>query len=173
MTSMTLPKSLLIFTLFRKLPIAFFPVLCFGFALTSCDDSILYEQRHRIDNSSWKSTDTLLFAFTVTDTVQAYDFGFNIRNTTSYPFQNLYLFLTAWYPDDTWSRDTAECILAAPDGQWYGKGNGKLRDSYFVFRKGVKFRRAGSYTVGVNQAMRVDNLEGVSDIGIRIVKSGN
>ena len=167
------PKSLLIHTLLRKLPAVLLPVLFLGLALASCDRSILYEQRHHVDNSTWNSADTLFFDFNVTDTVQAYDFGFNIRNTTSYPFQNLYIFLTAWYPDGTWSRDTAECILAAPDGEWLGKGNGKIRDSYFGFQKGVHFRRTGNYKLGINQAMRADDLEGISDIGIRIVKSGN
>jgi len=133
----------------------------------------MYEELQHIDKSQWKASDTILFHFTVTDTTQPYDFGFNIRNTTAYDYQNLYLFITAWYPGGTWSRDTAECILAATDGRWYGKGMGKIKDSQFVFRKGVRFRRPGNYTVGVNQAMRKELLEGISDIGIRIVKTAN
>ena len=138
----------------------------------ACDRSVFYEELKHIDGTKWKASDTLLFRFTVTDTLQPYDLSFSVRNTTTYQFQNLYLFITAWYPDHTWSRDTAECILAAPDGKWYGKGNGKLRDSDFLFRKEVKFRRAGEYTIGVNQAMRIENLSGISDIGIRLTKSG-
>ena len=139
---------------------------------SSCDRSVFYEELKHVEGSEWKADDTLLFRFTITDTLQPYDLSFSVRNTTTYQFQNLYLFITAWYPDHTWSRDTAECILAAPDGKWYGKGNGKIRDSQFLFRKEVKFRRAGEYTIGVNQAMRIEELPGISDIGIRLQKSG-
>jgi gliding motility-associated lipoprotein GldH len=139
----------------------------------ACDNSIMHEELHHIEKSQWKATDTVFFHFTVTDTTKPYDFGFNIRNTTSYDYQNLYLFITAWYPGGTWSRDTAECILSAPDGKWYGKGMGKIKDSRFVFRKGVRFRRLGNYTIGVNQAMRIELLQGISDVGIRIVKTSN
>lgn len=146
--------------------------LVFLTLFTSCDRSVFYEELKHVEKTEWKAADTLLFKFSITDTLQPYDLSFSVRNTTSYQFQNLYLFITAWYPDRTWSRDTAECILAAPDGKWYGKGNGKIRDAHFLFRKEVKFRRAGEYTIGVNQAMRTDNLPGISDIGIRLVKSG-
>lgn len=139
----------------------------------ACDKSILYEENKHIPNAEWKAGDTVFFSFDIADTVQAYDFGFNVRNTTAYTYQNLFLFITAWYPDGNWSRDTTECILAAPDGKWYGKGSGKLRDSQFLFRKGVHFRRSGHYTIGVNQAMRTDNLKGINDIGIKLIKSGN
>lgn len=140
---------------------------------TACDNSVLYEETQHIEKGLWKSSDTLLFHFTITDTLQPYDFGFNVRNTTSYDFQNLYLFISAWYPGGTWSRDTAECILSASDGRWLGKGMGKIKDSRFVFRKGVRFRRTGNYTIGVNQAMRKEILPGISDIGIRISKTAN
>lgn len=151
--------------------IAFFVlIVCIA---SSCDKSIMFEELHHIDKANWKASDTLFFHFTVTDTTKPYDFGFDIRNTTSYDYQNLYLFITAWYPGGTWSRDTAECLLAASDGKWYGKGMGKIKDSRFVFRKGVRFRKSGNYIIGVNQAMRKENLEGISDIGIRISKTDN
>lgn len=147
--------------------------LSITFLLSSCDNSIQYEENQHINDASWKANDTLFFTFDIKDTLTAYDFGFNVRNTTSYSYQNLYLFITAYYPNGSWSRDTAECLLAAPDGQWLGKGNGKIRDSQYIFRKSVHFRRAGKYTVAVNQAMRTETLKGISDVGIRIVKSGN
>lgn len=141
--------------------------------LTACDNSIMYEELHHIEKAQWKASDTIFFHFTVTDTAQLYDFGFNVRNTTSYDYQNLYMFITAWYPGGTWSRDTAECILAAADGKWFGKGMGKIKDSQFLFRKGVRFRRSGKYTLCVNQAMRKELLQGISDIGINIRKTVN
>jgi gliding motility-associated lipoprotein GldH len=150
-------------------------VLVTGFLLMvyACDKSVMYDESHHVKNSVWNIADTLFFEFDVVDSTIAYDFAFNIRNTTSYSYQNLFLFITARYPDGNYSRDTAECILAAPDGRWLGKGSGKLRDSQLLFRKAVHFRKSGHYIIGVTQAMRTDDLEGISDVGIRITKSGN
>jgi len=139
----------------------------------SCNNNVFYSENVHIKNNEWKASDTLFYAFESKDTLTSYDFYFEVRNTTDYDMQNLYIFITAFYPGDTYSRDTAECILAAPDGKWYGKGMGKHKDSRFLFRKGVTFRKAGNYVIAVNQAMRKEKLEGISDVGILIKKQVN
>lgn len=141
--------------------------------LTSCDNTVFHTESIHLKNDEWKANDTLFYTFNSKDTLTSYDFYFEVRNTTDYDLQNLYLFITAYYPGNTFSRDTAECILAAPDGKWYGKGMGKHKDSRFLFRKGVKFRKPGNYIIAVNQAMRKENLKGISDVGILIKKQSN
>jgi gliding motility-associated lipoprotein GldH len=150
-------------------------VLCIAIILiaTACNNEVFHTESMHIKNSEWKATDTLFYTFNSKDTLASYDFYFEIRNTTDYDMQNLYLFITALYPGNTFSRDTAECILAAPDGSWYGKGMGKHKDNRFLFRKGVRFRKPGNYVIAVNQAMRKDTLKGISDVGILIKKQAN
>lgn len=140
---------------------------------SSCDRNVFFSDTKHIRNDEWKATDTLFFTFHSADTLSTYDFYFQVRNTTDYDKQNLYFFITAFYPENTYSRDTAECILAAPDGKWYGKGMGKYRDSRFLFRKEVRFRKAGDYIIAVNQAMREEKLKGISEVGISIKKQTN
>jgi gliding motility-associated lipoprotein GldH len=139
----------------------------------ACKNDVFHSQSIHLTNSEWKASDTLFYEFNSMDTLALYNFYFEIRNTTDYDMQNLYLFITAYYPGNTFSRDTAECILAAPDGKWYGKGTGKHKDNRFLFRKGVKFRKPGNYIIAVNQAMRKENLKGISDVGILIKKQAN
>lgn len=141
------------------------------FYFTSCDSSVFHSESLQIKNDQWKANDTLFYSFVSKDSTAFYDFYFNVRNTTDYDQQNLYLFITAFYPGDTYSRDTAECILAAPDGKWYGKGMGKHKDNKFLFRKNVRFRKNGKYIIAVNQAMRFETLKGISDVGIIIKKT--
>lgn len=138
--------------------------------LAGCKNSIFHNESVHLKNNVWLASDTLFYSFISKDTLASYDFYFEIRNTTDYDMQNLYLFITAFYPGNTFSRDTAECILAAPDGKWYGKGMGKHKDSRFLFRRGVKFRKPGNYIIAVNQAMRKEKLKGISDVGILIKK---
>jgi len=140
---------------------------------TACNNEVFHNESVHLKNEEWKSADTLFYSFNSKDTLASYDFYFEIRNTTDYDMQNLYLFISAYYPGNTWSRDTAECILAAPDGKWYGKGMGKHKDNRFLFRKGVRFRKPGNYVIAVNQAMRIDKLKGISDVGILIKKQAN
>ncbi len=142
-------------------------------AATACNKDVFHNETAHLKNEVWKASDTLFYSFDSKDTLASYDFYFEIRNTTDYDMQNLYLFITAYYPGNTYSVDTAECILAAPDGSWYGKGMGKHKDNRFLFRKGVKFRKPGNYVIAVNQAMRKDTLKGISDVGILIKKQAN
>jgi len=140
---------------------------------TACNNDVFHAESIHLKNNKWKAADTLFYTFISKDTLASYDFYFEIRNTTDYDMQNLYLFITAYYPGNTYSRDTAECILAAADGKWFGKGMGKHKDNRFLFRKGVRFRKSGNYIIAVNQAMRKDTLTGISDVGILIKKQAN
>jgi gliding motility-associated lipoprotein GldH len=149
----------------------FFAAICM--LATACNNEVFHNESAHLKNEEWKAADTLFYSFDSKDTLASYNFYFEIRNTTDYDMQNLYLFITAYYPGNTWSRDTAECILAAPDGKWYGKGIGKHKDNRFLFRKGVRFRKPGNYVIAVNQAMRIDKLKGISDVGILIKKQAN
>lgn len=140
---------------------------------TACNNDVFHNESVHLKNSEWQAADTLFYNFNSKDTLASYDFYFEIRNTTDYDMQNLYLFITAYYPGNTYSRDTAECILAAADGKWLGKGMGKHKDNRFLFRKGARFRKPGNYIIAVNQAMRRDTLKGISDVGILIKKHAN
>lgn len=141
--------------------------------LFSCSSNLVFRENKHIAGEGWQPTDSVTFSFTVSDTLQPVDLFFNIRNTTAYSFQNLYFFITTVYPGGDFSRDTAECILAAPDGKWLGKGSGHTRDSKFLFRKAVRFAKPGNYKLIVNQAMRGDLLKGISDVGLIIEKPNN
>lgn len=159
-------------SVFKKRKSALLLVVAFlAVVAVSCDNSILYQEQKKIADGTWKASDTVFFQFTVNDTLNPVDFYFNLRNSTSYEYQNLYLFVTAFYPGNTYSRDTLECMLAQDDGKWLGKGSGRLRDVRFLFRKGVRFRKSGTYTIGINQAMRTEELKGIENVGISIVKN--
>jgi len=149
------------------------PIIAIIVLTAACDKSVFYSENIHLENDEWKAADTLFYSFNSEDTLTPYDFYFEVRNTTDYDMQNLYLFITAYYPGNTYSRDTAECILAAPDGKWYGKGIGKHKDNRFLFRRGVRFRKPGNYIIAVNQAMRKEDLKGISDIGILIKKQSD
>jgi len=149
------------------------PMLLAGFfllSLLSCDDHRFFEESVKIDGSQWHSDNIITFSTVISDTISAYNFSFDVRNDITYSYSNLYLFMKTIFPNGRITRDTIECMLAAYDGKWIGSGTGNLRFNRFLYQTGIRFRIPGTYQFEVEQAMRVEVLKGISDIGIRIDK---
>ena len=142
--------------------------LLVGLFLTSCNKSAFFEENQRVPSETWGQGDTLQYKVEVTDTIKYFDFYLNIRNTTDYRYRNLYLFISTKFPGGGIARDTVQCLLAAADGKWYGKGMGDIKDSRILFKKAVRFPHAGTYLIGIQQAMRENKLNGINDVGLRI-----
>jgi gliding motility-associated lipoprotein GldH len=141
--------------------------------LTSCGRDILFEQNQKIDDGSWSSKAPAVFEVSVADTLSGYDFYINVRNSGSYGYSNMYLFVVTRFPGGQVTRDTVECLMATPEGEWIGSGFGDLHDQSILFKRAVNFPQSGTYRFELIQAMREDPLEGVSDIGLRIQAMSN
>ena len=140
--------------------------------LAACDSNRFYEQYNPIADESWTTSNKQVFEVPVTDTTGLYSLFFNIRHSGSYRYRNLFVFLETTEPNGSRYRDTLECVLARPDGKWYGSGVGDLKDHRFLFKRHKALDQAGTYRFSFEQAMRVDPLEHVKDIGLRIEKEG-
>ena len=155
--------------LFRK--ISLFIILFIAFEiLNSCDSKRFYEENKRIEKRIWNNKEKIKFMVTINDIQQPYSCYINLRNSTNYPYSNIFLFLKTVFPDGKTARDTIECLLADFDGKWRGSGISDLKFNRFLFQKGIRFPQKGQYIFEIEQAMRVPDLKGISDIGIRLEK---
>jgi gliding motility-associated lipoprotein GldH len=111
---------------------------------------------------------TLAYHFTILDSLQFYTFYIDVRNTTHYPYQNLYIFFTTKFPDSTVYEDTLNCILCDAYGRWRGKGSGRIKENRFVLKSKVRFQQKGDYLFMAQQAMRDKDLKGITDFGITL-----
>jgi len=148
---------------------------CIGFmglALTfsSCDMNKFYDENMSLENDEWPKDKAMAFKIDVQDTIGTYSFFINVRNNTSYHYNNICFFLTTEFPGGGMSRDTIECLLAAKNGEWLGKGSGRYRDNRIPIRNNIRFPRSGTYTLSLHQAMREDVLKGISEAGVRLEK---
>ena len=150
-----------------------------GFALTiftlfllliSCDSNRVYDESRQIPDASWEQENILHFETEITDLESLYNFYINIRNTTDYKYSNIYFFINTSFPSGEIAHDTLECILADHRGKWLGKGFGKIKESHILFKSRFRFPQKGNYRFDVEHAMRIDTLEGIADVGIRIEK---
>jgi gliding motility-associated lipoprotein GldH len=138
--------------------------------LTSCDNNRVYESYVSVPESGWDKDSVMVFTFEVDKLDQSYDLAINIRNKVDYPNSNLWLFLEIENPSGKVERGKIECILAANNGKWLGKGWGSL---YFVrvpFKQQVRFAEEGTYRFRIRQGMRAEVLKGIYSVGLRIDK---
>lgn len=139
-------------------------------AFAACDADKFYDESLSLTGDRWPKEDALSFTVSIEDTIRPYSFYLNVRHSSSYKYNNIYFFLTTTYPGGGMSRDTIECMLAAKNGKWLGKGSGRYRDNRIWIRDNIRFPRKGEYTLRLNQAMREDVLVGISEAGIRLEK---
>ena len=139
-----------------------FALLCFG-----CGTPPVAVLERSVDETGWSSADTVLFEFNITEPGHRHDVQFGLRHNSSYPFSNLYFFLTLHYPNGRVLHDTLECPLAAPDGTWYGEGRNWI-DHRIGYKEGVQFPLSGDYSLSVVQAMRRDPVPGIAAVRLMV-----
>lgn len=144
------------------------------FLLSQCaDKNLVFEQNVVFNNSKWATTDRAVMEFNIDDTISQHNFYLNVRNTESYPYRNLYVFVKTTFPNGKFSKDTVGVILADATGKWLGSGNGYLSSSQhlsntIMYKYNKRFPLSGEYKVEIEQAMRVDTLEGIRNVGLKI-----
>lgn len=138
--------------------------------LYSCNTNIIFDQNVSLPREGWYKNNAVSFNVKINDSLDTYNFKLNIRNTTDYRYSNLYIFLITELPNGNISRDTIECILANNEGEWIGKGWGNIKENDIVLKSGLRFPITGNYKFLLQQAMRVDTLKGINDIGLSLVR---
>lgn len=136
----------------------------------SCIKKSVYEEQVSIANNTWDVHQRLSFEIPVKDTLSTNNLIINIRNTQEYPFQNIFLFIETLDPRGLSIKDTLDCPLADNEGKWLGNGLGSHYQTEFMFKRNVRFPHSGTYTIVVEQGMRKEDLEGISDVGVRVEK---
>ena len=142
--------------------------------ITSCNKNVIYSKYQTFENYDWFHKNKAVFETEITDAQSLYDVSIMVRHADSYPYSNLFVFLTTKYPDGKTTVDTLECILANGKGEWIGNGAGDIFDLTIPLKKSVRFPLAGKYSFSYEQGMRTDPLPLIMDFGMEIKKvSGN
>lgn len=153
-----------------RLTTSFFLVLL----LSACGDALVHSETRPVPGSVWDRSWKPEFTFEISDTLGQHDTYLDIRHTGSYAFSELYLFVTLKRPDGHVLLDTVQCPLSDANGRWYGEGLGFIRserfDAHILYKYGNRFPQRGRYSVTLEQAMRVEKLEGVIDVGVSVEK---
>ncbi len=149
---------------------SFVLIMTFLLLLLSCKSRVIYTNSMAMAQETWKLIDVSDFKVLITDTVNSNNVFFTIRNGSSYPFRNIFLFVTTTSPDGKKITDTLQYNLADEKGKWFGKGFGDIHELNLPYKSNVFFPLKGTYEFKIQHGMRVENLKGVYDFGLRIEK---
>jgi len=152
----------------NKYPLIF--ILASITCLLSCHRNIIYTDTHDMQDKIWKLPDAPVFEVPIKDTVTVINVIFTIRTGPSYPFRNIYLFVSTTSPNGSVITDTLQYYLADNKGNWYGKGFGDIHELSLPYKSNVFFPEKGTYRFKIQHGMRIEDLKGVYDFGLRIEK---
>lgn len=133
------------------------------FFLAACNPKEVYSEFHSIPDTVWKKDNPGIFEVDIKNAAVAYDLFIEVRNNDDYPFQNLWLFIES--PEG--SKDTINVELADIYGKWHGKGL-SLYTLSVPYKENYHYPDTGTYTYRIQQGMRQESLQGISDIGLTV-----
>lgn len=137
--------------------------------LTSCAPDHLIDVNETVPGNSWLYAKSLKTTIEIKDSTQAYQLYFKIRNTADYRYSNLYVVMRLKGNGLTKAL-RYQFKLAEPGGRWTGKGSGDLYTNTFTLLSNYRFAKPGKYELEIEQNMRDNPLEGISDLGLTVAK---
>jgi len=142
------------------------------FAGSGCRPSPQFQDHFAIPGGAWNHDYQPKFKFQIDDTAAAYQLSLLIRHTDAYPFSNIWINMDTQSPNDTtWGKMRIEIPLAAPSGQWLGRGAGEIyeqRVAITSLSKPAHFSKKGIYTIRLSHDMRRNPLPEILTIGLQL-----
>lgn len=154
----------------RRTLIRYPVILLIAIIFASCSRGLVYSDSEAMQKTTWNLMNVLSFTVPVTDTINSNNVSFTIRTGSSYPFRNIWLFVSTTSPDGRTISDTLQYILTDESGKWLGKGFGDIKELKLPYKSNVYFPLKGNYIFKVQHGMRTEDLKGVYDFGIRVEK---
>lgn len=136
----------------------------------SCGRNVVFTDSFAIPERIWTLNEKPSFDVQVSDSITANNISFLIRTGSDYPFRNIFLFVSTVLPDGKTLTDTVQYNLADDKGDWYGKGFGDIHSLSLPYKSNIYFPLKGTYQFKIQHGMRIEDLEGVYDIGLRVEK---
>ena len=138
----------------------------------SCQDRNRINQYKNFEEQKWHTDSIVKFNYFIDDSLANYIVKLNIRHSTEYEFQNLFLFVY-----DDLKKDTIEIFLADKRGRWIGKGMGDVREVEITLNKTKKYLSQDQKQFMIEQAMRYGEkeeimiLKNIIAVGLNIYKA--
>ena len=147
-------------------------LLIIGLFMFSCGKENIINSYKDFEGNIWESDSIVSFEYEIKDSTSSYLQELNIRHTTDYEFQNLFVFLK-----EEGRRDTIEIFLSDRSGKWLGRGVGDIREITIKLNSSKTYQKTGEKELIVEQAMRygekekIEVLGNIISLGLKIKKN--
>lgn len=149
----------------------FILILCCVFILAACDrEDVVYEHQTYLPDALWHYDDSVRFDFQMADTSSRYRLLLDIVHRDDYAWENFYMSITTRFPADSLQTDVVSFELANKAGIWYGSCRSGKCHLNIPLQERVRFPSPGDYALTFEQHMRVNPVEGVEGIGLKLVR---
>lgn len=133
----------------------------------ACQDSPFFMQYKKVDVAEWHTRDSVVFRLPETTDSTSYGVKVHVRAIQNFKYDNLALVVKLKEGKKTISTDTVRYTMLDENGESYGTGF-----PYVEHEANLKGRYILSpdkkYRIKVTHIMRLDPLNGISDIGVTI-----
>lgn len=149
----------------------FFTLILSG--LIACKDQPLIDSNEPLAKRQWFRENEPAFIVKVDNPAVAYDLFVNVRNSIDYQFSDIFLQVQQKMPDSSSTLYAIKIKMTNREGLWIGTGSGNLYSQQVRFLTNYHFPDTGNYVFKIKQNMRVNPIEGINDVGIRIAESNH
>jgi gliding motility-associated lipoprotein GldH len=153
----------------KPVKISFLFVVLLATVLASCQDqSLIVDTNIELDKHNWSYTEKVRIPLSIESADIPFNLYLNLRHTSDYKYSNIFLLIHITGPDGKKITERREFKLAQPDGEWLGSGSGNLYSYQIIFKEDYKFPLKGKYMIELEQNMRDNPLDHITDAGIRV-----
>ena len=151
------------------------PFCCLFFVMlfTSCGPNYIFEETTTIENQAWTYQDTIDFKAEITDTLRIFNLYLYIEHAVDYSHQNVYIQIYTLFPSGQRTKERISIDFADKTGQWYGDCDNEWCQLRIPIQEGAFFNAIGMHTFTIEQYMRVDPLQGIKSISMKIEETKN
>lgn len=143
-----------------------------GVAASCKSDNSTYKAILDLKKNEWFINKSLNYTFEINDEATLYNISLLVRNTSAYPYYNLYTkYELRDEKGNVLKSKLEEVILFDPkSGKPFGDGLGDIYDHKYKFAtlSNLKFPAKGKYKLKLIQYMRQDPLKGLVSVGINV-----
>ncbi len=140
--------------------------------LISCQDTVtIADTNAEFEKRNWSYSQKISIPVKIEATDISYNLYLNLRHSAGYKYSNIFIIIHIIGPDGKKVTERREFKLALADGEWLGSGSGNMYSYQIKFKENYKFPVKGTYIFELEQNMRDNPLDHVSDVGIRVEKA--
>jgi gliding motility-associated lipoprotein GldH len=149
-----------------------FAILCclFCIAFASCNLNHTFEKNIEIPDYKWDYKFIPEYKVSIDDTTAFYNLSINVRHLDAYKFMNMWVIIHSSGPDGKQQTERMALNLAKTDGKWLGEGLNGVWMVSILTKKKIRFIHKGEYTFAIEHDMRINPLDDVMNLGLKIEK---